>query len=112
MKRITAIIRPYKLDDLEEAVGRLGVQGMTVTEVQGYGRQRGHAEYYRGAEYMVQFVPKVLVEIAVADQLVEPVCEAIANIARTGKTGDGKIFVTALDNAIRIRTGETGDAAT
>ncbi len=111
MKMITAIIRPYKLDDLEEAVARLGVQGMTVTEVQGYGRQRGHAEYYRGADYHVEFIPKVLVEIAVNDAAVEAVCEAIANIARTGKTGDGKIFVSPLETAVRIRTGETGDAA-
>ncbi len=108
---ITAIIRPYKLDDLEEAVARLGVQGMTVTEVQGYGRQRGHAEYYRGADHHVEFVPKVQVEIAVLDAVAEAVCEAIANIARTGKTGDGKIFVAPLETAVRIRTGETGDAA-
>jgi nitrogen regulatory protein P-II 2 len=111
MKLITAIIRPYKLDDLEYAVARLGVQGMTVTEVLGYGRQRGHAEYYRGAEYRVEFAPKVMVEIAVQDDIVEPVCEAIANVARTGKVGDGKIFVSGLETAIRIRTGETGDAA-
>ena len=111
MKMITAIIRPHKLDDLEVAVARLGVQGMTVTEVLGYGRQRGHAEHYRGAEYRVDFAPKMLVEIAVEDSIVEPVCEAIANVARTGKVGDGKIFVAELDNAIRIRTGETGTAA-
>ncbi len=112
MKLITAIIRPYKLDDLELAVARLGVQGMTVTEVQGYGRQRGHAETYRGAEYRVDFVPKTQVEIAVDDSIVEPVVEAIANVARTGKVGDGKIFVSEIDQAIRIRTGETGVAAT
>ena len=112
MKLITAIIRPYKLDDLELAVARLGVQGMTVTEVQGYGRQRGHAETYRGAEYRVDFVPKTQVEIAVDDSIVEPVVEAIANVARTGKVGDGKIFVSEIEQAIRIRTGETGVAAT
>jgi nitrogen regulatory protein P-II 2 len=112
MKLITAIIRPYKLDDLELAVAKLGVQGMTVTEVQGYGRQRGHAETYRGAEYRVDFVPKTHVEIAVDDSIVEPVVEAIANVARTGKVGDGKIFVSEIDQAIRIRTGETGVAAT
>ena len=112
MKLITAVIRPYKLDELEIAVARLGVQGMTVTEVQGYGRQRGHAEYYRGAEYHIDFVPKTLVEIAVDDSIVEPVVDAIANVARTGKVGDGKIFVTELEQAIRIRTGETGTAAT
>jgi nitrogen regulatory protein P-II 2 len=111
MKLITAIVRPFKLDDLEMAVARLGVQGMTVTEVQGYGRQKGHAEYYRGAEYSVDFVPKTRVEIAVDDGIVEPVVEAIANVARTGKVGDGKIFVTELEQAIRIRTGETGAGA-
>ena len=111
MKLITAIIRPYKLDDLELAVARLGVQGMTVTEVQGYGRQRGHAETYRGAEYRVDFVPKTQVEIAVDDSIVEPVVEAIANVARTGKVGDGKIFVSEIDQAIRIRTGERGESA-
>lgn len=112
MKWITTIIRPYKLDDLEQAVAKLGVQGLTVTEVQGYGRQRGHAEYYRGAEYRVDFVPKTRVEIAVEDSILEPVLEAIANIARTGKTGDGKIFVSELVEALRIRTGETGESAT
>lgn len=112
MKMITAVIRPYKLDDLELAVARLGVQGMTVSEVQGYGRQRGHAEHYRGADYRVDFVPKTLVAIAVDDAVVEPVVEAIANVARTGKVGDGKIFVSEIGQAIRIRTGETGVAAT
>jgi nitrogen regulatory protein P-II 2 len=112
MKLITAIIRPYKLDDLQLAVARLGAQGMTVTEVQGYGRQRGHAEYYRGAEYLVDFIPKTQVEIAVEDSILEPVVEAIANVARTGKIGDGKIFVSEIEQAIRIRTGETGVAAT
>jgi nitrogen regulatory protein P-II 2 len=112
MKLITAIIRPYKLDDLELAVARLGVQGMTVTEVQGYGRQRGHEEHYRDAEYKVDFVPKTRVQIAVDESIVEPVVDAIANVARTGKVGDGKIFVSELEQAIRIRTGETGVAAT
>ena len=112
MKLITAIIRPYKLDDLELAVARLGVQGMTVIEVQGYGRQRGHAEHYRGAEYHVDFLPRTQVEIAVDESIVEPVIEAIANVARTGKIGDGKIFVSDIEQAIRIRTGETGVAAT
>jgi nitrogen regulatory protein P-II 2 len=111
MKLITAIIRPFRLGDLELAVARLGVQGMTVTEAQGYGRQKGHAEYYRGAEYKVDFVPKTRVEIAVDESIVEPVVEAIANVARTGKVGDGKIFVMDLEQAIRIRTGETGAAA-
>ena len=112
MKLITAIIRPYKLDDLELAVAKLGVQGMTVTEVQGYGHQRSHAEHYRGAEYRIDFVPKTQVEIAVDESIVEPVVEAIANVARTGKIGDGKIFVSEIEQAIRIRTGETGVAAT
>jgi len=112
MKLITAIIRPYKLDDLEMAVARLGVQGMTVTEVQGYGRQGGHAEHYRDAEYKVDFVPRTRVQIAVDEAIVEPVVEAIANVARTGKIGDGKIFVSELQQAVRIRTGETGVAAT
>lgn len=111
MKLITAIIRPYKLDDLELAVAHLGVQGMTVIEVQGYGRQRGHAEYYRGAEYHVDFLPRTQVEIAVDESIVEPVVEAIANVTRTGKIGDGRIFVAPLGQAIRIRTGETGDTA-
>lgn len=112
MKMITAVVRPYKLEDLENAVARLGVQGMTVTEVQGFGRQRGHLEHYRSAEYRIDFIPKARVEIAVDDAVVDPVVEAIANVARTGKVGDGKIFITNLDQAVRIRTGETGAAAT
>lgn len=112
MKLITAVIRPYKLEELESAVARLGVQGMTVMEVQGFGRQRGHAEFYRGAEYQVDFVPKTQVQIAVDDSVAEALIEAIANVARTGKLGDGKIFVSDLEQAIRIRTGETGVAAT
>ena len=111
MKMNTAIIRPHKLDDLEMAVAQLGVQGMTVTEVQGYGRQHGHLEVYRGAEYRVDFAARTQVQIAVDETLVEPVVEAIANVTRTGKVGDGRIFVATLGQAIRIRTGETGVAA-
>jgi nitrogen regulatory protein P-II 2 len=111
MKMITAIIRPWKLDDLQLAVARLGVQGITVTEVTGYGRQRGHSEHYRGAEYRVEFVPKLRVDIAVDDGAMEPVVEAIQNVARTGKTGDGKIFIATMTQAVRIRTRETGAAA-
>lgn len=112
MKMITAIIRPYKLDDLEMAVARIGVQGMTVMEVHGYGAQHGHAEVYRGAQYQIEFVPRVQVLIAVDEAVVEPVIEAIANVTRTGKVGDGRIFVASIEQAIRIRTGETGVAAT
>lgn len=112
MKMITAVVRPYKLEDLEHAIARLGVQGMTVTEVQGFGRQHGHLEHYRSAEYRIDFVPKARVEIAVDDAVVDPVVEAIANVARTGKVGDGKIFISDLEQAVRIRTGETGAAAT
>jgi nitrogen regulatory protein P-II 2 len=111
MKMITAIIKPFKLDDVRQAVADIGVQGITVTEVKGFGRQRGHTELYRGAEYVVDFLPKARIELAVADDIAEQVIEAIANAARTGKIGDGKIFVTQLDQAIRIRTGETGSAA-
>ena len=111
MKMITAIIKPFKLDDVRQALADVGVQGITVTEVKGFGRQRGHTELYRGAEYVVDFLPKARVEIAVADDLVEQAVEAITEAARTGKIGDGKIFVTELTTAIRIRTGETGDAA-
>ncbi|MCP5327380.1 MAG: P-II family nitrogen regulator [Steroidobacteraceae bacterium] len=112
MKMITAVIRPYKLDDLELAVARLGVQGMTVSEVHGYGHQHGHTEHYRGTEYRVEFTPKTWVTIAVDEEIVEPVIEAIANVARTGKVGDGRIYVSEIRQAIRIRTGETGTAAT
>jgi nitrogen regulatory protein P-II 2 len=108
MKMITAIIKPFKLDDVRQAVADIGIQGITVTEVKGFGRQRGHTELYRGAEYVVDFLPKAKIELAVADELLEQVVEAIANTARTGKIGDGKIFVTELLEAIRIRTGETG----
>ena len=111
MKLITAVIKPFRLDDVRNALAEVGVQGMTVTEVKGFGRQRGHTELYRGAEYVVDFLPKAKVELAVADEIAEQVVEAIANTARTGKIGDGKIFVTELVEAIRIRTGETGAEA-
>ena len=111
MKMITAIIKPFKLDDVRQAVADIGIQGITVTEVKGFGRQRGHTELYRGAEYVVDFLPKAKIELAVADELAEQVVEAISNTARTGKIGDGKIFVTELLEAIRIRTGETGAEA-
>jgi len=111
MKMITAIIKPFKLDDVREAVADIGIQGITVTEVKGFGRQRGHTELYRGAEYVVDFLPKAKVELAVSDELAEQVVEAISDAARTGKIGDGKIFVTELQQAIRIRTGETGSEA-
>ena len=108
MKLITAIIKPFKLDDVREAIGEIGVQGITVTEVKGFGRQRGHTELYRGAEYVVDFLPKVKMELAVADDLLDQVLEAILKAARTGKIGDGKVFVSDLQDVIRIRTGETG----
>jgi nitrogen regulatory protein P-II 2 len=111
MKMITAIIKPFKLDDVRQAVADIGIQGITVTEVKGFGRQRGHTELYRGAEYVVDFLPKAKIELAVSDELVEQVTEAITNAARTGKIGDGKIFVSDLNQAIRIRTGETGAEA-
>jgi nitrogen regulatory protein P-II 2 len=111
MKMISAIIKPFKLDDVRQAVADIGIQGITVTEVKGFGRQRGHTELYRGAEYVVDFLPKAKIELAVADDIAEQVIEAISNTARTGKIGDGKIFVTELAQAIRIRTGETGSEA-
>ena len=111
MKLVTAIIKPFKLDDVREGLSEIGVQGITVTEVKGFGRQRGHTELYRGAEYVVDFLPKAKIELAVADELVEQVTEAITNTARTGKIGDGKIFVSDLIEVIRIRTGETGTDA-
>jgi nitrogen regulatory protein P-II 2 len=111
MKMITAIIKPFKLEDVREAVTDIGIQGITVTEVKGFGRQRGHTELYRGAEYVVDFLPKAKIELAVADDIADQVIEAITNNARTGKVGDGKIFVTEIKQAIRIRTGETGAAA-
>jgi len=111
MKMITAIIKPFKLDDVRQAVADIGIQGITVTEVKGFGRQRGHTELYRGAEYVVDFLPKAKLELAVSDDVCEQVVEAIINTARTGKIGDGKVFVTDLDEVIRIRTGETGGEA-
>ena len=111
MKLITAVVKPFRLDDVRNALAEVGVQGMTVTEVKGFGRQRGHTELYRGAEYVVDFLPKVKVEVAVSDDLVERAIEAIIESAKTGKVGDGKIFVTGLDQVYRIRTGETGDQA-
>jgi nitrogen regulatory protein P-II 2 len=111
MKLISAIIKPFKLDDVRQAVSEVGVQGVTVTEVRGFGRQRGHTEIYRGAEYMVEFVPKTKIEIAVDDGLVDQVIEAIAKSAQTGKVGDGKIFVFDLAQVVRIRTGERDSGA-
>ena len=111
MKLIIAIIKPFKLDDVREALGEAGVKGMTVTEVKGFGRQKGHTELYRGAEYVVDFLPKVKLEIAVDDADAEAVVDAITQAANTGKIGDGKIFVTELQQVVRIRTGETGSAA-
>ncbi|MGI9292079.1 MAG: P-II family nitrogen regulator [Gammaproteobacteria bacterium] len=111
MKLITAIIKPFRLDDVRNALGEVGVNGMTVTEVKGFGRQRGHTELYRGAEYVVDFLPKSKIEIVVSDDLAERAIEAIVNAARTGKVGDGKIFVSDVEQTIRIRTGDTGDGA-
>ena len=108
MKLITAIIKPFKLDDVREALSEIGVQGITVTEVKGFGRQKGHTELYRGAEYVVDFLPKVKVELAIADDMTDQVVEAITGAANTGKIGDGKIFIVNLEQAVRIRTGETG----
>jgi nitrogen regulatory protein PII len=111
MKLITAIIKPFKLDDVREALSEIGVSGITVTEVKGFGRQKGHTELYRGAEYVVDFLPKVKVELAIPADLVDRAIEAISNAARTGKIGDGKIFVSTVEQAIRIRTGEAGTEA-
>ncbi|HKE96026.1 nitrogen regulatory protein PII [Povalibacter uvarum] len=111
MKLISAIIKPFKLDDVRAALSEIGVSGMTVTEVKGFGRQRGHTELYRGAEYVVDFVPKTRIEVAVKDALVDQVVEAIINAAKTGKVGDGKIFITDLERVLRIRTGEADDQA-
>lgn len=111
MKMITAVIKPFKLEDVRQALGETGVQGMTVTEVKGFGRQKGHTELYRGAEYSVDFVPKTKIEVAVADSMVEQAVDAIVGAAGTGSIGDGKVFVASLDHVVRIRTGETGDQA-
>ncbi|WP_290785321.1 P-II family nitrogen regulator [Halomonas sp.] len=111
MKLVTAIIKPFKLDDVRESLSEIGVQGITVTEVKGFGRQKGHTELYRGAEYVVDFLPKVKLEVAIDDDMAEKVIDAITQVANTGKIGDGKIFVTPLEQVIRIRTGETGKDA-
>ena len=111
MKKIEAIIKPFKLDEVKEALHEIGVSGITVTEAKGFGRQKGHTELYRGAEYVVDFLPKVKIEMVLADDLVEPAVEAIIGAARTDKIGDGKIFVSSVEQAIRIRTGETGEDA-
>jgi nitrogen regulatory protein P-II 1 len=111
MKLITAIIKPYKLDDVRNALGEIGIEGMTLTEVKGFGRQKGHTELYRGAEYSVDFLPKMKIELAVQDEVVDRVIEAILDTAQTGKIGDGKIFVTNIENIVRIRTGELDNEA-
>lgn len=111
MKLVTAIIKPFKLDDVRAALSEIGISGMTVTEVKGFGRQRGHTELYRGAEYVVDFVPKTRIEVAIRDDLVDQVTDAIVGAARTGKVGDGKIFVTTIERVLRIRTSETDEAA-
>lgn len=111
MKKITAMIKPFKLDDVREALSNLGIQGMTITEVKGFGRQKGHTEVYRGAEYSVDFLPKIQIDIVVGEYLIEQVIESIIEAARTGKVGDGKIFITPVEEVIRIRTGETGETA-
>jgi nitrogen regulatory protein P-II 1 len=111
VKKVEAIIKPFKLEEVKEALANVGIQGLTVTEVKGFGRQKGHKELYRGAEYVVEFLPKVKLEIVVTDDKVQPVVEAIVKAASTGRIGDGKIFVCSVDDAIRIRTGESGDIA-
>ena len=111
MKLVTSIIKPFKLDDVREALSEMGVQGITVSEVKGFGRQKGHTELYRGAEYVVDFLPKVKIEVAVSDEMLDQTIEAITKAANTGKIGDGKIFVSSLEQIIRIRTGETGEDA-
>jgi nitrogen regulatory protein P-II 1 len=111
MKKIDAVVKPFKLDEVREALSEIGVSGLTVTEVKGFGRQKGHTELYRGAEYVVDFLPKVKIEIVVAETMVEQAIEAIIRAARTGKIGDGKIFVTSVEQVVRIRTGETNEAA-
>lgn len=111
MKLISAIIKPFKLDDVREALSEIGINGITITEVKGFGRQKGHTEMYRGAEYVVDFLPKIKIEIACLDEMVEPIIEVIINAANTGKIGDGKIFVTPLESVVRIRTGELDENA-
>ena len=111
MKKIEAIIKPFKLDEVREALSEIGVNGLTVTEVKGFGRQKGHTELYRGAEYVVDFLPKIKIELVVTDEMVEAAMEAIIKSAHTGKIGDGKIFVSAVEQVVRIRTGETGESA-
>ena len=111
MKKIDAIIKPFKLEDVKEALAEIGVEGMTVTEVKGFGRQKGHTEIYRGSEYTVDFLPKIKLEIVLADNMVDAAVEAIVNAAKTGKIGDGKVFVSPIENAVRIRTAETGEDA-
>jgi len=111
MKLVTAVIKPFRLDDVRDALSQIGIQGMTVTEVKGFGRQKGHTELYRGAEYVVDFLPKVKLEVAISEELVDQALEAISEAAKTGKIGDGKIFVYEIEQVIRIRTGETGPAA-
>jgi len=111
MRKVEAIIKPFKLDEVKEALNEIGIQGITVSEVKGFGRQKGHTELYRGAEYVVDFIPKVKIEVAVDDDLTDQVIDTIIEAARTGKIGDGKIFVTNLENVVRIRTGESGSSA-
>ena len=111
MKKVEAIVKPFKLEDIKEALAGLGIQGMTITEVKGFGRQKGHKELYRGAEYVVEFLPKMKIEIVVSDDLLDKTVKAIVEAASTGRIGDGKIFVSSIDDAVRIRTGETGDVA-
>jgi nitrogen regulatory protein P-II 1 len=111
MKKVEAIIKPFKLDEVKDALNEIGIQGMTVTEVKGFGRQKGHTELYRGAEYVVDFIPKIKVEVVTSDSLVPKVVSAIEKAAKTGKIGDGKVFVSAIEDAVRIRTGEHGDSA-
>ena len=111
MKKIEAIIKPFKLEDVKEALSSLGIEGMTVSEVKGFGRQKGHTEIYRGSEYTVDFLPKIKLEVVLADSMVNPAVEAIIKAAKTGKIGDGKVFVSTIDNAVRIRTEETGEQA-
>ena len=111
MKKIEAVIKPFKLDEVREALSEIGANGLTVTEVKGFGRQKGHTELYRGAEYVVDFLPKIKIELVVTDEMVEPAMEAIIKAAHTGKIGDGKIFVSGIEQVVRIRTGETGESA-